>query len=952
MWKAILRTTLYLLVQTTTVDALTVRFDPPNNTIISSSSSIYFESVGATHLCYTTSGILPQCKSGGINATAGCILGSTKILAESYTYTTTSETTARIAAVGCVGLNTTSTVSAVNYDISASAGIVQFDPSPSSGNVKIGTKITVSSTKATYLCIATDGTTPTCADGGICGVGKVHSGDRAEVTIEDGIYTFYSFDVIGCTTKVQGASESAHVQYTTGPVAGKPMFQIEGDHLNTSTSGSTTIVRSGAKINATSNSSTIVCLRSWLVKSSDDAAASPNTTPPNTTPPTCNIMNGTCGIGSSSDAVSIISSGTTVVSAIGCTLASDAGTNSLVVQSRYNIGKIVKPVTASPSKKGKVQEDTTIYLDSENADLVCWSTDVGFEPNDSLCHPDGSACVTNAVKASDAMPNVTTLNVPMTVKVEGCTSVNSMGVTSKSTVGPYEIGPRAATPRMTVVQDEANLENGESSEPVAATAGAINIMIKSGDKIQMDSVNSIGICWTHSTGDMEPLRPECSNDGQSCLSGQFSERTLSSLTKGVNILRTLKLSVVGCANIIPGVGGGQHSVAKNSTYLIVPQLEMPLLTPKRGTKFKNSQGKLIITGNQAIGGFCYVVDKATATTNDDSISVCPIQAPECRSNPPENKADKCINGNYWDVQQEDFTLSVLEDMTICIQTCSSSTTAGLHSLINVGSYSVLTGDKAQLAVLEDIYNTMNGKSGAWIYDWDLESYYCDLDGVECEFICTKDEKTQTEKCQTTHNIVKLNMAYVGLIGTTVDLSGLKYLNELSLAGNQISGNLPTFGAFESLSKLKLFYNKYDGKIPDDIGSKLLNIQELDLDHNQLTGTIPDSISKLVKLKSLDLSHNQLSGKIPPGLGELTQLTKLDLSNNNFEGDVPISLGNLTNLKKLNLDSNENLNIVLSDEVCDRTKQCMPPVDEDAASQRSVLAILSLVLSLSTWWIMM
>ena len=316
MWKAILRSTLYLLVQTTTVDALTVRFDPPNNTIISSSSSIYFESVGATHLCYTTSGILPQCKSGGINATAGCILGSTKILAESYTYTTTSETTARIAAVGCVGLNTTSTVSAVNYDISASAGIVQFDPSPSSGNVKIGTKITVSSTKATYLCIATDGTTPTCADGGICGVGKVHSGDRAEVTIEDGIYTFYSFDVIGCTTKVQGASESAHVQYTTGPVAGKPMFQIEGDHLNTSTSGSTTIVRSGAKINATSNSSTIVCLRSWLVKSSDDAAASPNTTPP-----TCNIMNGTCGIGSSSDAVSIISSGTTVVSVVSVQIA-------------------------------------------------------------------------------------------------------------------------------------------------------------------------------------------------------------------------------------------------------------------------------------------------------------------------------------------------------------------------------------------------------------------------------------------------------------------------------------------------------------------------------------------------------------------------------------------------------------------------------------------------------
>ena len=223
--------------------------------------------------------------------------------------------------------------------------------------------------------------------------------------------------------------------------------------------------------------------------------------------------------------------------------------------------------------------------------------------------------------------------------------------------------------------------------------------------------------------------------------------------------------------------------------------------------------------------------------------------------------------------------------------------------------------------------------------------------IECD-VCKKDDSPSQpiqKKCLESNNIINLNMAYVGLIGKTVDLSPLKHLNELSLAGNQITGPLPSLDSFTKLTSLKLFFNQYDGTLPENIGD-MTSLIELDLDHNQLSGSIPVSISKLINLKSLDLSHNSFSGPIPPEIGELIHLTKLDLSNNNFEGDIPESFGNLTKLVKLNLDSNPKLNIVLSDEVCDRTKQCMPVTDIDGAPERMHLITISLSVVLCSWWL--
>jgi Leucine-rich repeat (LRR) protein len=68
--------------------------------------------------------------------------------------------------------------------------------------------------------------------------------------------------------------------------------------------------------------------------------------------------------------------------------------------------------------------------------------------------------------------------------------------------------------------------------------------------------------------------------------------------------------------------------------------------------------------------------------------------------------------------------------------------------------------------------------------------------------------------------------------------------------------------------------------------------ELNLEGNQLTGTIPPEIENLTNLNWLELSSNQLTGSIPPELSNLTNLTRLSLGYNQLTGEIPPELDNL------------------------------------------------------------
>lgn len=88
-----------------------------------------------------------------------------------------------------------------------------------------------------------------------------------------------------------------------------------------------------------------------------------------------------------------------------------------------------------------------------------------------------------------------------------------------------------------------------------------------------------------------------------------------------------------------------------------------------------------------------------------------------------------------------------------------------------------------------------------------------------------------------------------------------------------------------LVSLDLSRNNLSGDLPEEI-TKLSGLMVLNLSRNHVSGHIPGSISKLKQLSSLDLSSNRLSGAIPQSLASLSFLGNLNLSNNEFSGKVP------------------------------------------------------------------
>ena len=61
-----------------------------------------------------------------------------------------------------------------------------------------------------------------------------------------------------------------------------------------------------------------------------------------------------------------------------------------------------------------------------------------------------------------------------------------------------------------------------------------------------------------------------------------------------------------------------------------------------------------------------------------------------------------------------------------------------------------------------------------------------------------------------------------------------------------------------------------------------------------------TLMSLINLVQISLGWNQLTGNIPPEIGNLVSLTFLHLEYNQLTEEIPSEIGNLTNLIWLNL----------------------------------------------------
>ena len=161
-------------------------------------------------------------------------------------------------------------------------------------------------------------------------------------------------------------------------------------------------------------------------------------------------------------------------------------------------------------------------------------------------------------------------------------------------------------------------------------------------------------------------------------------------------------------------------------------------------------------------------------------------------------------------------------------------------------------------------------------------------------------------------------------GVGVDRS--ERVRELNLDSNELTGTIPgALGGLTSLVELDLGRNRLTGTIPASLGF-LTDLEELRLGENRLSGNVPANLGNITNLQRLLLNDNQLTGTIPPKLGDLANLTEVHLSNNEVTGCIPAGLQDVpTN------DFSE-LGLLF----CETTPE---PVSSDFATDRAALVAL-------------
>ncbi len=128
---------------------------------------------------------------------------------------------------------------------------------------------------------------------------------------------------------------------------------------------------------------------------------------------------------------------------------------------------------------------------------------------------------------------------------------------------------------------------------------------------------------------------------------------------------------------------------------------------------------------------------------------------------------------------------------------------------------------------------------------------------------------------------------------------------VDLNNNNLVGTLPArIGKLSALQSLVLWGNQLTGELPGELGT-MSSLVNLDLGLNQFVGEIPPQLGELSNLQYLFIgSGSQLSGEIPASLGQLYNLRLLALDGNQLSGSIPYELGNLVSLTNLFLQSNQ------------------------------------------------
>ncbi|WCJ33961.1 Receptor-like protein EIX2 [Euphorbia peplus] len=153
----------------------------------------------------------------------------------------------------------------------------------------------------------------------------------------------------------------------------------------------------------------------------------------------------------------------------------------------------------------------------------------------------------------------------------------------------------------------------------------------------------------------------------------------------------------------------------------------------------------------------------------------------------------------------------------------------------------------------------------------------------------------------------------------LELCRLESLKILDLSSNHLSGEIPRCmdnlkAMVEEGSVRSYIYDPYSAyteysnlivkRRSGRYASILVYVKLIDLSSNNLTGEIPQGVTRLAGLLFLNLSRNSLMGTIPRNIGDLRFMESLDLSWNRLSCDIPASAIHMVFLSVLDLSHNK------------------------------------------------
>ena len=124
-----------------------------------------------------------------------------------------------------------------------------------------------------------------------------------------------------------------------------------------------------------------------------------------------------------------------------------------------------------------------------------------------------------------------------------------------------------------------------------------------------------------------------------------------------------------------------------------------------------------------------------------------------------------------------------------------------------------------------------------------------------------------------------------------------------MGDNELTGSLPaTLSSMTQLEHLILENNNIVGDIPTQV-SRMVELKTFDLDNNQIT-SVPRDVSRMAGLETFSVQSNSITGTIHTEFGLLVNLQGLFLGENEFAFQIPSELGLLTSLRD-GLDVSDN-----------------------------------------------